>query len=132
MVFGFGDKGVVVRDAHFPGRAPIDSYGNGGFRFADMSHKGSLLLLPSGIYGWEQGEDDALTTASFSRVMAETGVEFLLVGTGRQIKLLSPDVRASLKAAKLSTDTMSTGAAIRTYNIMLAESRPVAAALIAV
>ena len=59
MVFGFGDKGITIRDAHFPGRPGFDSYGNGGFRFADMSHKGSLLLLPSGIYGWEQGEDDA-------------------------------------------------------------------------
>ena len=32
-----------------PGRAPIDAYGNGGFRFADMSHRGSILALPSGI-----------------------------------------------------------------------------------
>lgn len=132
MVFGFGDKGIMVRDAHFPGRAVIDSYGNGGFRFADMSHRGSLLLLPSGVYGWEQVEDEPLTIDCFSRVMAETGVEFLLVGTGRQIRLLDADVRAALKDRNISVDTMGTGAAIRTYNIMLAESRPVAAALIAV
>ncbi len=45
--------GMVIREAHFPGRAPIEAYGNGGFRFADMSHRGSLLCLPSGVYGWE-------------------------------------------------------------------------------
>ena len=51
-----GDKeerpaGIEMREAHFPGRAPIDAYGNGGFRFADMSHRGSILCLPSGVYG---------------------------------------------------------------------------------
>ena len=39
--------------AHYPARAPIDAYGNGGFRFADMSHKGSLIIVPSGIYAWD-------------------------------------------------------------------------------
>ncbi|EFG37835.1 hypothetical protein BAZG_01166 [Brucella sp. NVSL 07-0026] len=46
-------KGIEIREAHFPGRAPIDAYGNGGFRFAEMSHRGSILCLPSGIHGWE-------------------------------------------------------------------------------
>ena len=45
-------EGIVIRDAHFPGRAPIEAYGDGGFRFADMSHRGSLLCVPSGIYGF--------------------------------------------------------------------------------
>lgn len=57
-------KGIEIRDAHFPGRAPIDAYGNGGFRFADMSHRGSLLCLPSGIHGWELQEGEPLTVAS--------------------------------------------------------------------
>ncbi len=132
MVFGFGDKGIVKRDAHFPGRPVIDSYGNGGFRFADMSHRGSLLLLPSGVYGWEQTEEEPLTVASFERVFAETGIEFLIIGTGRQLRLIEPDVRSALKARGIASDPMGTGAALRTYNIMLAEERPVAAALIAV
>ena len=45
-------KGIEIRAAHFPGRAPIEAYGNGGFRFADMSHRGSLLCLPDGIWAW--------------------------------------------------------------------------------
>ena len=42
----------LAASAHYPGRAPIDAYGNGGFRFADMSHRGSILCLPTGIYAW--------------------------------------------------------------------------------
>ena len=43
---------MTAGSARYPGRAPIDAYGNGGFRFADMSHRGSILCLPSGIYAW--------------------------------------------------------------------------------
>ena len=64
-------RGIEIRDAHFPGRAPIDAYGNGGFRFADMSHRGSILCLPSGIHGWKMEEGDALTVRAFERVLAE-------------------------------------------------------------
>ena len=81
--------GIVMREAHFPGRAPIDAYGNGGFRFADMSHRGSILCLPSGIYGWEPTDRDALTAADFGKVLDEAdGVQVLLVGTGSDIRLV--------------------------------------------
>ncbi len=126
-------KGIEIRDAHFPGRAPIDAYGNGGFRFADMSHRGSILCLPSGVYGWDMLEGDALTAASLERVLADaSGIEVLLVGTGANLKPIPAAVKAALKAKGISSDPMSTGAAVRTFNIMLAESRAVAAALIAV
>ncbi|TCQ04742.1 uncharacterized protein C8J34_10863 [Rhizobium sp. PP-F2F-G36] len=124
---------IEVRNAHFPGRAPIDAYGNGGFRFAGMSHRGSLLLLPSGIYGWERQEGEPLTAADFDRVIAEAGdIEVILVGTGANIRPLSGDVKMAFRRRFISSDPMSTGAAVRTYNIMLAEERNVAAALIAV
>jgi uncharacterized protein len=48
-----GSGGVTLQPARYPGRAPIDAYGNGGFRFAGMSHRGSLLALPSGIQAWQ-------------------------------------------------------------------------------
>ena len=71
---------VEIRKAHFPGRAPIDTYGNGGFRFAEMSHRGSLLLLPSGIYGWDLVEGDPLTPEAFERVFQEAAeIEVMLV-----------------------------------------------------
>jgi uncharacterized protein len=126
-------KGIEIREAHFPGRAPLDAYGNGGFRFADMSHRGSLLCLPSGIHGWDIEEGQALTIAAFMKVLEEAQqIEVLLVGTGLNLRPIPADVRAALKARGIASDPMGTGAAVRTYNIMLAESRAVAAALIAV
>ena len=125
--------GMVIREAHFPGRAPIEAYGNGGFRFADMSHRGSLLCLPSGVYGWEPADPMALTPADFARLLAEAAsVEVLLVGMGKELRRLPPVLRDALREARISADPMSTGAAVRTYNVLLAEDRAVAAALIAV
>ena len=124
--------GIVVRDAHFPGRAAVDSYGNGGFRFAGMSHRGSILCLPSGIYGWTPPEV-GLDLASLSRVFEEAAdIEVLLVGTGREMQMLPPDLAAALREARIVADAMSTGAAVRTFSVLLAEDRAVAAALVAV
>ena len=126
-------KGIEIRNAHFPGRAPIDAYGNGGFRFADMSHRGSLLCLPYGIYGWDMTLEDALTPGHFQRVLDDAAdIEVLLVGTGMELRPLPSELKAALRAKQISSDPMSTGAAVRTFNIMLSESRAVAAALIAV
>lgn len=125
--------GIIIREAHFPGRAPIDAYGEGGFRFADMSHRGSILCLPSGIHGWEPKDGAALGLDDFAGVLAEAdGIDVLLVGTGADMRMLSPSLRSALREAGIRTDSMSTGSAVRTYNVLLAEDRLVAAALVAV
>jgi uncharacterized protein len=125
--------GIIMREAHFPGRAPIDAYGNGGFRFAEMSHRGSILCVPSGIHGWEPADPAALAEADFDRILAEAqDIELLLVGTGVELKALPKAAREALRAAGLTVEAMSTGAAVRTYNVLLAEDRAVAAALVAV
>ena len=125
--------GIELRPAHFPGRAPIDAYGNGGFRFADMSHRGSILMLPSGIYAWNLTSPGDLSLESLSRVLDEAdAVEVLLVGTGADLRPLPEDWRVVFRQAAISADSMATGAAVRTYNVLLAEGRAVAAALIAV
>lgn len=125
--------GIIIREAHFPGRAPIDAYGDGGFRFADMSHRGSILCLPSGVHGWEPADPVQLTLDDFVRVLAEIDdIDILLVGTGPELKPLPAALRARLREAGISADPMSTGAAVRTYNVLLAEDRLVAAALVAV
>ena len=125
---------VSRRDAHFPGRAPIDSYGNGGFRFADMSHRGSILCLPSGIRGWKALADDGVPDLeSLAPVIAEaTAIDLLLIGMGADIRALPKPVAAALRAAGIRFEVMATGTAIRTYNILLDENRMVAAALVAV
>jgi len=126
-------SGIEIHDAHFPGRAPIEAYGNGGFRFADMSHRGSILCLPSGIHGWKPMDPARLVPDDFEAVVAEAGeIEILLVGTGVDLKPLPAEIRAVLRANGVSADPMSTGAAVRTYNVLLAEDRAVAAAFIAV
>lgn len=126
-------RGIEIRSAHFPGRAPIDAYGNGGFRFADMSHRGSLLCLPSGVYGWEPADPLSITASDLGRVFEEAdGIEILLVGMGTELRRLPKELRDLLRAADISADPMSTGAAVRTYNVLLAEERAVAAVLMAV
>ena len=126
-------QGVVIRAAHYPGRAPIESYGNGGFRFAGMSHRGSLLCLPSGIYGWEALAPGALDAANLEKVFGEAGdIQILLVGTGSEIVPLSTALKGRCREAGMVAEPMSTGAAVRTFNVLLAEERAVAAALIAV
>ncbi len=125
--------GLIIRDAHFPGRAPIDAYGNGGFRFADMSHRGSILCMPSGIHGWTPADPDNLTAGDFEGLVAESAeIRILLIGTGIDLKPLPAAVRQLLREAGIVADPMSTGAAVRTFNVLLAEERAVAAALIAV
>ena len=118
---------------HLPSPAPIDAYGNGGFRFAGMSHRGSLLCLPDGIWAWavnSVGElDDTALAPVFAR--AET-LDLFLIGAGRDPQLLPGPVRERFRAAGVAVDCMSIGPAVRTYNILLAENRRVGAGLIAV
>lgn len=118
---------------HLPQLAPIETYGNGGFRFGGMSHRGSLLCLPSGMYAWNVEGAREIDVASLELVLAEAAdIDAFFVGTGRASELLRPDVRKRLREAALNTETMQTGAAIRIYNILVGERRRVAAALIAV
>ncbi len=120
-----------------PGAHEIDGYGAGGFQFAGMSHRGSILALPSGIHAWSVTTPDDLTFAAFARVLAEAAVdgappiEHLLIGTGR-VMLPLFDLRDRLRAAGLRAEPMATDAAARTYSILLGEKRRVAAALLAV
>lgn len=126
-------QGIELRPAHFPGRAPIDAYGNNGFRFADMSHRGSILCLPDGVYGWEPKQPPILTLDDLDLILQQANdIEILLVGTGTDLKILPEEIRSVFRRHRIMADPMSTGAAVRTYNVLLAEDRAVAAALIAV
>jgi uncharacterized protein len=118
---------------HFPGQPPIDAYGDGGFRFAEMSHKGSILFLPSGVYAWDVAAAEAARPHDFARVFADAErIEFVIFGTGPQFALPSKEIRAAFADAAIGLELMDTGAAARTYNVLLGEGRAVAAALIAV
>lgn len=114
------------------GRHSVDGYGAGGFRFGGMSHRGSLLLLPSGVVPWEIEDASAITVASLAGVFAEAAaIDHLLIGTGADFMPLDPAVTRACRARKIVAEPMATAAAARTYNIVLGERRRVAAALIA-
>jgi len=120
-------------DRFLPGRHQIEAYGNGGFRFGGMSHRGSILALPSGIKGWSVEAMAGIDAAALAPILAEaSAIEILLLGTGAEPAFIEERIRAPLAEAGIRLDAMQTGAAARTYNVLLAEDRRVAAALIAV
>ena len=127
-------KGTLeVREAHFPGRAPIDAYGDSGFRFARMSHRGSLLCVPSGIYAWAGPGGSGLEAVDLDRVFEEADdIDVLLIGTGTDLVPVGVALRQRCSDAGIVIEPMSTGAAVRTFNVLLADQRRVAAALVAV
>ena len=127
MTSGAGDG------RHLPHAAPIDAYGNGGFRFADMSHRGSLLCMPDGIWAWPVERPDQIDEQALALVLARTNdLDTLIIGTGREMAPFPQALRQTLRAAGVVVETMQTGPAIRVYNIMIGERRRVAAGLIAV
>ena len=118
---------------HLPRSAPIEAYGNGGFAFAEMSHRGSLLCLPDAIWAWPVTKASDIDEASLARVFAAANaVDTLIIGTGSDVWLPRRGLREALRAVGIVLDPMQTGPAIRTYNIMIGERRRVAAALVAV
>ena len=122
-----------IPDGFVPGRHLIDAYGNGGFRFAEMSHRGSILALPSGVYAWPVEAVADLTLESLAQVFREgPALELLLLGTGVDVAAIPDIVRQRFRDRRIGLDVMQTGAAARTYNILLAENRKVGAAFIAV
>jgi uncharacterized protein len=125
---------MIKPDApHLPRSAEIEAYGDGGFRFDTMSHRGSLLCLPNAIWAWEITRPQDIDRQSLARVFeAAAGIDTLLIGTGTDIWRVPDDLRSALRRVEIGVDAMQTGPAIRTYNIMIGERRRVAAALIAV
>lgn len=118
---------------HLPRQALIDAHGGGGFRFAGMSHRGSLLCLPDGIWAWPIAAPSQVTDGLFALVFAQAGeLDFFIFGTGDTPWRAPENLRARFHEARISLDTMTTGPAVRTYNVMLMEGRRVGAGLIAI
>ena len=118
---------------HYPFQVGIDAYGNGGFRFADMSHRGSLLCLPTGMHAWPISSPRNVTLASLQPVLTLADqIDVLLIGLGSDIAAIDPAIRAAFRERGVIVEAVATGGAVRTYTILFAEKRAVAAALIAV
>lgn len=117
------------------GRQIVDSYGDGRFRVSGARYQGSILVFPDRTLAWPVADIDAIGLVTLDEVVraGESGaIEILLVGCGRRVTLLPEALRRALRAAGVVTEAMDTGAACRTYNVLAAEERRVAAALVAV
>ncbi len=122
-----------MESPHLPRQVLIDAHGAGGFRFAGLSHRGSLLCLPDGIWAWPVDGIAALTGEAFASVFDRgSDLDFFIVGTGTVPWIMPEPLRQRFREMHVSADTMTTGAAVRTYNVMLMESRRVGAGLIAI
>jgi uncharacterized protein len=117
----------------YPYQAAIDGYGNGGFRFAEMSHRGSVLCLPSGMHAWDAKTPADITLSNLQPVFdVADRIDVLLVGLGKDIAGFDKAIRQALRERGIIVEAIATGGAVRTYNILLGESRAVGAALLAV
>jgi uncharacterized protein len=117
------------------GRQIIESYGDGKFRVTGKVHEGSVLVFPDRTVAWSFAESGALTEESLASISAagDAGtIDLLLVGCGARMTLIPAKLRAALRSHGVVIEPMDTGAAARTYNVLAAEGRKVAAALIAV
>jgi uncharacterized protein len=124
---------MTAPQGYVPGRYKIDDYGNGGFRFADMSHRGSILALPTSIRAIAPTKWTEIDAATIDLALSESaGLDLFIVGTGKDLMPLASALRAKLRDAGVGCETMATGAAVRTYNMLIDEGRQVGALLIAV
>jgi uncharacterized protein len=120
---------MQMNEISLTGRLPVDSYGPGGFRVEGAWHAGSLVLSPGGLHGFEAPVD----METLALLVAQTGgIDVVLIGQGAEIAPLAAPLRAALEQAGIGVEIMSTASACRTYNVLLAEDRRVAAVLVAV
>ena len=110
-----------------PGRQVIERHGPSGFCVSGTVYLGAVLVFPDRTLLWEAA---AMSEAGLAPVVAHGGVELLLLGLGRQMAPVAPALRLALKTHGIAVEAMATGAACRTYNVLLAEDRRVAAALL--
>jgi len=116
-------------------KAPvIDTYGAGGFRVSGERIEGAILLLEDVLRPWPVTTLAALQAADFADIIAAglAAVEFVLLGTGTETAVAPRPVRDALKQAGLGLEMMNTPEACRLYNVLAADGRRVAAALLAV
>ncbi|MEH6547757.1 MAG: Mth938-like domain-containing protein [Sneathiella sp.] len=115
------------------GQQLINGYGDGGFRVSGVKYGGSVVVLPEKTLLWDVDTIEDLSVESLSALNGEdVKVEILLIGCGSNMAFIDTDIRNSCRDKGIVIDAMDTGAAVRTYNVLLLEGRQVAAALVAV
>jgi uncharacterized protein len=112
------------------GRQIIERYAASGFRVSGVIHHGPILVFPDLTVAWDAASASDVTWETLAPVIDHGGVEILLLGLGRSTSPVPAALRTALRTAGIALEAMDTGAACRTYNVLVAEDRRVAAALI--
>jgi len=107
------------------GRKLITAYGDGGFRISGEAFAGPVLVFPEKVLPW-----DASLAADSLAPVVDAKIEILLIGCGPSMAFIEPELRATLRQAGVVIDAMDTGAAARTYNVLVGEERRVLAAIL--
>ena len=125
---------MELSNTDFGGARPIEAYGDGGFRLDKKRVDGSMILLPErGMFPWSIASPDEMTADAFEMFVEAQGTfDLILIGSGSQLILPPRETRDYLAGIPIHIEVMDTGAACRTYNVLLSENRRVAAALLAV
>ena len=122
-----------ISPVDFEGRNIIQSYGNGKFQINDKQFDHSILVLPDQIFPWMPIDTNNLTVDDFKKALkVRPIIELLLLGCGKTTWFLPLPLRDELKEMGLVLEPMDTGAACRTFNVLLGENRRIAAALMLV
>ena len=122
------DVTPLVRD----GQQIIQSYTAGVFRISGISYEGAVIVTPSETMTWDSAPAtiDDLSVESFQNLIEKSDeIDVVLLGTGSKMAFVPPKLRQELSAKGLVVDVMDTGAACRTYNVLMAEGRRVVAVL---
>lgn len=109
------------------GRQLINGYGDCGFTISGTRYEGSVVVFETRTIAWT-GE----LSVDGVQAIVEARPEILLIGCGRSMAVIPREVKSALNAAGIKAEPMDTGAACRTYNVLLQEGRSVAAALVAI
>jgi uncharacterized protein len=116
------------------GRQIIQSYSGGRFKISGQHYDGAVIVLPDAVIEWQvAGSPEDFSLQSFIQAEKMAGeLDVVLVGTGARMEFIGPGLRHALKQKGIAVDFMDTGAACRTYNVLMAEGRRVAALLLPV
>lgn len=113
------------------GRQIVQQYRAGGFRISGKDYQGGVIIMPERTMLWPVAGDLSLSSFDILKPFAHE-LDIVLLGTGAGQMFVQPALRQALKAQGLNVDVMDTGAACRTYNVLMAEGRRLAAALLPV
>jgi uncharacterized protein len=113
-----------------PGRPYIERYGPGGFLVSGTVFTGAVLILPDAARIWPVATMVEVAPDSLKAVAEHGGIEILLLGCGQRMQMVPRLLRDALREVGIGIDAMDTGAACRTYNVLVSEQRRVAAALL--